>query len=119
MNQKDMIIEAMRIAQAIRHGTHLEKIQPKRKFEPKPIYFLEPEPEPDLEPMPVNQMPFTEGSVDINTATLEELMAISGLGLAIANGILAARPWASLEELESNVRGVSWARIKAWGLRCG
>lgn len=99
------------MSQAIRHGTHLEKIKPERKFEPMPI--SEPEPEPDLEPMPVN-----EGSVNINTATLEELMAINGLGLAIANGILAARPWASLEELESNVRGVSWARIKAWGLRC-
>lgn len=108
MNQKELIMASMELSRAARRNRFLRTIE----REPKPLPAVEPEPMPD--PMPVNP-----GTVDINTATLDELTAISGLGVTIANGITAGRPWASLAELESNVRGVSWARIEAWGLRCG
>lgn len=48
--------------------------------------------------------------VNINTATLEELETVPGIGPALAGLIVAGRPYATIEELE-RVRGIGPATV--------
>ena len=51
----------------------------------------------------------TEGTVtkvDVNTGSLEDLLAISGIGEGLAERIIAGRPYVSLDDM-TRVRGVS------------
>lgn len=52
------------------------------------------------------------GLIDINRATLGELDQLPGIGPALARRIVAARPFASVEELE-RVPGIGTGRIEA------
>lgn len=56
--------------------------------------------------------PVSDG-VSVNRATLEDLVAVPGIGAAMAAQIVAGRPWARLEDL-TTIRGVSLARILRW-----
>ena len=43
--------------------------------------------------------------MDVNTASLEQLVAVKGLGPVLAERIIAARPFKSADELQ-NVKGI-------------
>ena len=45
------------------------------------------------------------GSVDINTASKEELMSLKGIGTTKAEAIIAARPFTSTDEIKK-VKGI-------------
>lgn len=51
--------------------------------------------------------------LDINSATAEQLVEVSGIGESIAEEIVAGRPWAELSEL-SSISGVSEAMAEGW-----
>ncbi|PIR86783.1 MAG: hypothetical protein COU11_03705 [Candidatus Harrisonbacteria bacterium CG10_big_fil_rev_8_21_14_0_10_49_15] len=80
----------------------------------------EPEPETPEEPEPVAVSGCVEGQVDINTASLEELQKIIGVGPATAPKIIDARPFSSVEDLV-RVSGIAEGRlvdILEQGLAC-
>ncbi|MEO7165461.1 MAG: helix-hairpin-helix domain-containing protein [Chthoniobacterales bacterium] len=52
----------------------------------------------------------TGGKLDVNTATLEELQAVPGIGLVLAKRIIAARPFGSADGLRQ-VKGVGTKRF--------
>jgi competence ComEA-like helix-hairpin-helix protein len=61
-----------------------------------------------------------EGQIDINTASLEDLDKLSGIGPAYANAIINSRPFSSIDSL-IDVKGigpVSLEKIKTQGLAC-
>lgn len=49
----------------------------------------------------------------INTATFGQLVALPGVGPAIARAIVAGRPWKAVEDLTC-LRGVTLARVASW-----
>jgi prefoldin subunit 5 len=51
--------------------------------------------------------------VDVNTGSLESLMAISGIGEGLAARIIASRPYASLNDL-TRVQGISARSVERW-----
>jgi len=51
--------------------------------------------------------------VDVNTGSMESLVAISGIGEALAARIIASRPYASLDDL-IRVQGVSARSLERW-----
>lgn len=75
-------------------------------------YKQEPKAQPELEVVqePVDQ---PEAGVSVNSATLEALTAVNGLGDAMAQAIIDGRPWTSLEDL-TVVRGISKAALSRW-----
>jgi competence protein ComEA len=57
----------------------------------------------------------TEGPIDINSATLEQLMTLPGIGEVIGQRIIDARPYAKPEELIEKVKGIgekTYGKIK-------
>jgi len=63
---------------------------------------------------------FASNSVNINTATLEELETLTGIGAIKAQAIINSRPYSSLDDL-LNVSGIgekTLAKIKEQGLAC-
>src|SRR3989344_9364731 len=61
-----------------------------------------------------------EGQVDVNSASLEELDGLSGIGPAKAQEIVNSRPFSSIDDL-IKVKGigeVTLSNIKAQGLAC-
>lgn len=61
---------------------------------------------------PVEEIPVAQG-VSVNKASLEALVAVNGLGEAMAQQIIEGRPWAALEDLTA-VRGISKAGLERW-----
>ncbi len=51
--------------------------------------------------------------VDVNTGSLESLMAISGIGEGLAARIIASRPYTSLDDL-TRVQGISARSVERW-----
>jgi competence protein ComEA len=63
-----------------------------------------------------------EGEVEANTATRAELESLPGLGPALVQRLLAARPFADWSDLMRRVPGVKAAaarKLSAAGLRVG
>jgi len=61
-----------------------------------------------------------EGQVNINTATLEELDLLVGIGPAYAKDIMNSRPYSSVDDLirARNIGEARLAKIKSQGLAC-
>lgn len=112
-------------------------VAPQSQPEPSPTYVPPPAPQPAPAPTPVISQPQTTpqqtptyvpppsgcqpGQININTASLTELDAIKHVGPATAAKIVAARPFASLEELAIKVSGIGdkiLTDIKAEGKAC-
>lgn len=51
------------------------------------------------------------GPIDLNTATLEQLQTVKGIGPALAARIVAARPFKSLDDMK-NVRGIGRKKLE-------
>lgn len=66
----------------------------------------------DVAPEP-EEAPPTAGGISVNTASLEELTAVNGLGEAMARQIIEGRPWEALSDLTA-VRGISAAALDRW-----
>jgi competence protein ComEA len=88
--------------------------QIERERMPRPVRAPVVAPAPAPEPVEaVEPNPASHSSTNLNTCTREELIALSGVGPALANRIIAGRPWASIEDV-AQVRGVSAAMLAAW-----
>ena len=51
--------------------------------------------------------------VDINSASVEELQRLNGIGTTLAQRIVEARPYKTLDELKSKVTGIGVAKLQA------
>ena len=51
--------------------------------------------------------------VDINSATIEELQKLDGVGAPLAQKIIDARPYKTVDELQAKVSGIGAAKMKA------
>lgn len=51
--------------------------------------------------------------VDINSASVEELQKLNGIGTILAQRIVDARPYKTLDELKSKVTGIGVAKLQA------
>ena len=51
--------------------------------------------------------------VDINSASVEELQRLNGIGTILAQRIVDARPYKTLDELKSKVTGIGVAKLQA------
>ena len=78
---------------------------------PEPV--VAPEPVVETVEQVVEADPVSHSSTNLNSCTRDELIALSGVGPALANRIIAGRPWASIEDV-AQVRGVSPAMLAAW-----
>ena len=52
-------------------------------------------------------------ATNLNTCTRSDLIALDGVGPALADRIIAGRPWASIDDV-ADVRGVSLAMLESW-----
>ena len=81
---------------------------PTQTIQPAPE--VTPEPTPLPEPEPILTPPAQAGLVNINTATLEELQTLPGIGPVIAERIIEARPFISVNQLR-NITGIGEVRF--------
>jgi DNA uptake protein ComE-like DNA-binding protein len=75
-------------------------------------YQKPPEPAEEVAQEPVAEIPVAQG-VSVNGASLEALVAVNGLGEAMAQQIIEGRPWAALEEL-TRIKGISAKSLEKW-----
>ena len=61
---------------------------------------------------PVEEIPVAQG-VSVNEASLGALVAVNGLGEAMAQQIIEGRPWGALEEL-TRIKGISAKSLERW-----
>jgi hypothetical protein len=57
--------------------------------------------------------------IDINTASLEELVNLEGMGAPLADAIIAARPFSSMEELVSVLGEAAMSQLRDQGVAVG
>lgn len=62
--------------------------------------------------MPPDQLAALAQPVDVNTASLDELGSLPGIGPVLAERIVAGRPYATVEELDA-LSGIGPARLRA------
>ncbi|HLT40881.1 MAG TPA: helix-hairpin-helix domain-containing protein, partial [Enhygromyxa sp.] len=62
--------------------------------------------------MPADQLAALEQPVDLNTASIDELASLPGIGPVIAERIVAGRPYPSVDAL-LDVKGIGPARLAA------
>lgn len=67
--------------------------------------------EPPTYPTTASVTPLISGRVNLNTATQEQLEALPKVGPALAQKIIAGRPYRSLADLD-NVKGVGEATLR-------
>ena len=73
--------------------------------QPAPVATTEPEPEPEPD------APLWDHRVDLNSASLEELQRLPGVGPVAAQRIAEARPFDTVEEL-TRVAGFGPAKVR-------
>ena len=54
-------------------------------------------------------------AVNLNRADAETLQTLDGVGEALAQDIIAARPFASLSDVSDRVTGIGQATVDGWG----
>lgn len=62
--------------------------------------------------MPPGQLAALEQAVDLNTASVDELASLAGIGPKLAQGIVEGRPYTDVSEL-LEVRGIGAKRLAA------
>lgn len=70
------------------------------------------EPTEEVAEEPIEEVPVAQG-VSVNEASLEALVALNGLGEAMATQIIEGRPWGSLDEL-ARIKGISAKSLERW-----
>ncbi|MEA3415349.1 MAG: helix-hairpin-helix domain-containing protein [Thermodesulfobacteriota bacterium] len=65
----------------------------------------------DIIPLKLEKTESPQGLLDLNTATKEELMSINGIGLVLADRIIAGRPYKTVDDL-LKVKGIGPKRLK-------
>jgi hypothetical protein len=66
----------------------------------------------EIERMPADQLAALAQPVDVNSASIDELTSLPGIGPVIAERIVEGRPYASVDEL-IRVKGIGPARLEA------
>ena len=76
------------------------------------MQYKAPEPAEAAVQEPIDEVPVAQG-VSVNEASLEALVALNGLGEAMATQIIEGRPWDSLDEL-TRIKGISAKSLERW-----
>ncbi|MEA3413954.1 MAG: helix-hairpin-helix domain-containing protein [Nanoarchaeota archaeon] len=70
--------------------------------------------------LPISSAICSENQININTASLTELDELKGVGETIAQYIIDARPYSSVDDLinAKRIKNITLGKIKAQGLAC-
>ena len=72
-------------------------------------WVLEDIPQPEPEPEPEAATP----RMNINTASFDEIITLSGIGPVRSQAVIDGRPWASINDLP-RIEGISQAMVDGW-----